>query len=496
MVTGSDVVRGGLRTAPHFERALALLLSSLLGSALGCAPGGAMGNPPSATDSGAIPDTSPAADGPTPPTPPIPPGDDAATPPMLPSGADADGDGIPNEQEAPRGTDPNNPDSDGDGISDGVEVVAMTDPTDPASTIAPTDFYVVLPFEEPPQTREMDFTARLGKGDILFLVDTTGSMLIAIENARRSLRDTIVPAINGAIADVVMGVADYRDFPTSPYGGASDYPFMLRTAMTPDVTAVQRGLNDLGIGDGGDEPESLVEGLHESVAGMCSTGSGFGQACFRADSHPIVVAVTDATAHNAPGSEAYGGDVSARSFMETMNAMNENNVKLIGAAASFPLPIPLPIPLPSAALDDLRDIANATNSFNVMGQPTVYEAAGGTVSTAIVDGVADLVGAEQQDVTSRAIDDPSDAIDATRFIKAIRPLRATRATNFDATTFYGVAGGTTVTFEVTFENDFVPHQATVQIFRAEIEIHDLPGRQQLDIRQVYVVVPRTGGQLI
>jgi hypothetical protein len=112
--------------------------------------------------------------------PPIP-GVDSGTPwvpydvgprPDVPTfGYDTDGDGIPDADEAGLGTDPSNPDTDGDGYSDGVETVAGTDPASAASAIPPTDFYVVLPFGDPVITRELEFSARLGKGDVFFLVD-------------------------------------------------------------------------------------------------------------------------------------------------------------------------------------------------------------------------------------------------------------------------------------------------------------------------------------
>lgn len=148
---------------------------------------------------------------------------------------DADNDGLPDEDELARGTDPYNPDTDGDGLEDGVEVLAGTDPLDVYSVIPPTDYYVVLPYEDPPQLRELDFTARLGKGDIFFLVDTTGSMLTTIDSVRTSLATVIVPAANAAIADVAMGVGDYRDFPVAPYGDPGDWSFELRQAVTFDL---------------------------------------------------------------------------------------------------------------------------------------------------------------------------------------------------------------------------------------------------------------------
>ncbi|MFZ5443974.1 MAG: Ig-like domain-containing protein, partial [Myxococcota bacterium] len=44
--------------------------------------------------------------------------------------SDTDGDGLTDDDELSRGTDPNNPDTDGDGLTDGQEVTAGTDPLD------------------------------------------------------------------------------------------------------------------------------------------------------------------------------------------------------------------------------------------------------------------------------------------------------------------------------------------------------------------------------
>ena len=166
---------------------------------------------------------------------------------------DTDHDGLSDVDELARGTDPYSEDTDGDGVGDGVEVLAGTDPTDEASTIPPTDYYVILPYEDPEQVRELDFTARLGKGDVFFLVDTTGSMSAAIGNVSRSLSGTIVPAVNAAIADVVMGVGDFRDFPNGTYGDPLDWTFALRQTMTTDIGLVQSALNGLAAGGGADE---------------------------------------------------------------------------------------------------------------------------------------------------------------------------------------------------------------------------------------------------
>jgi hypothetical protein len=421
----------------------------------------------------------------------VPPYDAGPRPP-----ADDDNDGLSNDDELARGTDPANPDTDGDGYEDGVEVLAETDPTSAASFIPPEDFYVVLPYNDPEQHRELDFRARLGRADIFFLVDTTGSMGLAINNVRTSLATTIVPAIGDAIADAVMGVGDFRDFPVMPFGDAGDWPVVIRQAMTADVSAVQTALNGLRAGGGGDVPEASTEGLYASVAGTCTSGTGFGGACFRAMSHPIIVHVTDADFHNGPtASNDYGSAVaSARGWTSTIDALNAQMVRVVGVAVDS-APFPLPFPIPVASRDDLDELARRTSSRGVSGALTVYTAPSGTVSTSVVDGIVDLVGAAQQDVSSRNEDDPSDTVDATTFIHAVTPLRATRATRFDATTFYGVSGGTTVTFDVTFQNTTVPGTGRVQIYRAYIEVFDVASSTGLDRRNVYVVIPPEGGIL-
>ncbi|MDQ6524014.1 Stk1 family PASTA domain-containing Ser/Thr kinase [Nocardioides sp. LHD-245] len=55
-----------------------------------------------------------------------------------PPPTDTDGDGLPDDDETARGTDPANPDSDGDGVSDGQEVANGTDPLNPLGRVRPS----------------------------------------------------------------------------------------------------------------------------------------------------------------------------------------------------------------------------------------------------------------------------------------------------------------------------------------------------------------------
>jgi hypothetical protein len=408
--------------------------------------------------------------------------------------ADHDNDGIPDESEATYGTLPDNPDTDGDGVTDGVEVLAGTDPTSAASTIPPTDFYVVLPYNDPEQHKPLDFTARLGRADIYFLVDTTGSMALPIRNVRDSLATVIVPAINAAIADAVMGVGDFRDYNDGAddgmFGGPGDYTFQNDQSMTASIPDVQAALNGLRIGDGDDGPESSTEGLYQAVAGTCADGSGFGAACFRASSHPIIVHVTDADFHNGPGgANPYPGSYGLHTWDQMISSLNGQNVKVVGCAiGTFGI---------FTSRATLNMLASATMSRAADGSTTVYQAMGGNVSTSVVNGIADLVGAASQDVSARSIDDTADAVDATQFITAITPDHASRSIDhMDATTFYGVPGGTTVTFDVTFVNTTVPATSHVQLYRAYIEVFDVASTTALDRRNVYIVIPAMGGSIL
>jgi len=411
-----------------------------------------------------------------------------------PAPRDDDADGLSNDDELARGTDPSAADTDGDGYDDGVEVLAGTDPANSTSLIPPEDFYIVLPYLGEPQLRELSFRARLGRADVFFLIDTTGSMGLALNNVRTSLAGTIVPALSDAIADLVMGVGDFRDFDVDPFGSPGDWPMIVRQTMTADQPTVQTVLNALRVGGGGDGPESCTEGLWVAAAGTCPTGSGFGGACFRSESTPIIVAVTDADFHNGPtASNDYGSAVpAARTWMETLGVLNAADVNVVGVAVNTVIG---PFPIPPASRDDLDELARRTDSRGASGMLTVFTAPSGNVSTSVVDGIVDLVGAARQDVSSRNEDDPSDALDATQFIARVSPLRASRATSFDATTFYGVAGGTEVVFQVEFRNDTTPARGTVQIYRAFIEVFDVASGVGLDRRNVYIVIPPDGGIL-
>lgn len=456
---------------------------------------------------------------------------------------DADGDGIPNwldtdsdndgltdaEERGTYSTDPYARDTDGDGVTDlGEALGTRTDPNDASSTIPPEDFFVVLPYNAPAENRTLRFDTNLQQADIYFLIDTTGSMGSSIANVQSSLT-RIAGDVSTRIPSVQMGVGQYRDFPNSAdifsfdaYGSPGDMPFQNEQTITDDTTAVQAALGRLSAGGGADGPESSVEGIYQTATGEGATwgftagapsfslarqrcparpdelGTRRGYPCFRPDSLPIVVLVTDAPFHNGPGGEnAYTGISPApHTFDQAVSALSGIGGRFIGVAVGS---------APRAAEES---VARMTGTVDPSGVPLVYDATGGTVSDAIITGIETLAGRTPQDVdtTNENVPGNPDEFDATLFIRSIVPVEGYNGavsgpnpgvtyTSKDETTFYQVIPGTQVEFEIVFLNDVRMPAASAQIFQARIIVRG-NGVARLDSRNVYIVVPPDGAIIL
>ncbi len=439
---------------------------------------------------------------------------------------DSDNDGLSDAEEAAIGTDPTSVDSDGDGVTDLAEVRGTgTNPLDPEDTIPPGDFFVVLPYMGAHEPRRLDFGTNISVADVYFLIDTTGSMGGPIDNVTSSLT-TIASELSSRIRSVQMGVGEHRDFPfcdggvfaETCYGDAGDVAYRNRQVITADVSAVQAGLRALGAGGGADGPESQVEALYQVASGLGGSwsmgGSSWslpparcdvypdetfarvGYPCFRPGALPIVVLVSDVQWHNGPGgSSAYTGiSPNPHSFELAASELNRIGARFIGVAVN------------GGGRSEMEAMARATGSVNSGGSPLVYDASGGTVSNAIIDGIGALIGGTPQDVNTRTANvagNPND-VDATAFIKSITPntgcnpgsgiCGASPGETYerqDETTFYQVIPGTRVTFDVDFYNDIVPPPTAAEIYRARIIVVG-NGVAELDSRAVYIVVPPYG----
>lgn len=450
--------------------------------------------------------------------------------------SDSDNDGLSDlEEHGTFSTDPYARDTDGDGVTDlGETRGTMTDPTDPSSTISPDDFFVVLPYLGLREMRTLRFGTNIQQADVYFLIDTTGSMGPPIANVRSSL-SRISGELSTRIPDVQMGVGHFDDFPFSEecgifdfscgedgnYGSPGDVAYENLQDITDVVSDVQNALNRLDLGRGNDSPESQVEALYQTATGeggswahatgahsiarrACPArpdeiGMRRGYPCFRPGSLPIIVMVSDVEFHNGAGGGAPYRGISPppHSFAQAASALNGIGARMIGVAIG------------GGGRADQEAMARMTGTVNGSGTPLVYDAADGTVSDAIIEGIGDIVGGTPQDVstgTENVPGNPGD-VDATQFIKSIVAIEGYSSagvpganpgvsyTSHDETVFYGVVPGTQVEFAVDFHNDFeMPHETAV-IFRARIVVLG-NGVARLDERQVYIIVPPEGSVVL
>lgn len=285
---------------------------------------------------------------------------------------DSDNDGLTDKDErAKYKTSPVLKDTDGDGYTDAEEVAAGTDPLDPKSNPGTIGgFSFDLPYKGLPRTQELTFNPRIKRADVAFVVDTTGSMSGSITGIRTQL-SKIATDLKTKIPDTAFGVMDHKDFPLNPYGDVGDFPARLRQRITTVLSDAQSGVNALAASGGRDIPESQIEALFQtatgagirSPAGAIWTAkfdpkAGFSDAKghgdiggmgFRKDSAPILVLVTDAVMHHAPGDteapSASGGlesytamsfgtapDQMPKTVKDTLVALNAISAKVIGVS--------------------------------------------------------------------------------------------------------------------------------------------------------------------
>jgi len=93
--------------------------------------------------------------------------------------------------------------------------------------------------------------------DLVFVVDTTGSMADNIAAVRDSLTE-IVGALDASSSTYRVGLVTYRDHPEHT-GNSSDYPGRLDLMFTDDLAQIQSAIDGLTVGGGGDIPAGVPE---------------------------------------------------------------------------------------------------------------------------------------------------------------------------------------------------------------------------------------------
>lgn len=279
-----------------------------------------------------------------------------------------------------------------------------------------TDFFFSLPFGTSVKDQALGFGTTIQSIDSFFAVDTTSSMVGAINNLRSSLKDGIIPGVKQAAAkDAWFGVGAIDDFPVGPNGVPTgmctgdvrfldDQPFILVNPMTSDVTVAQAATDKLLRGSGtrgcgGDIPESQLEALYQIATGEGNTVTGVssvpahktpgrGGVEFREGALPVITLITDAPFHTKGetnqtctyfdsgfmlhnDSSEYGATVAAAAHTraQTTAALNALCAKVIGVAPQITT-------LPTASCLPNVDLVKTARDTGALVPPEAWDAIG------------------------------------------------------------------------------------------------------------------------
>ncbi len=384
------------------------------------------------------------------------------------------------------------------------------------------DLAVVLPYAGPEATVDLSAGASLGRLDVVFSIDGTGSFGGEIDALQTDLSDRIVRSLEASVADVAFAVVRFEDMPIAPFGVETDRAYELLTAVTTDPARVSSAVAalDLPLGNGGDTPEAGFEALYQIAtgAGLLAGGdvlvpawngraaSGGGTepgVGFRTGALRVVVHVTDAPAHE--GADYAGPIPGAHGSAAASAALNAAGVRFIGVASG------------SAARPQLEAMALATGSVvppisgschtglgGASRPPTssgcvlVFDVAsdGSGLSDAIIDSIGDLTDTlSYGEAYGEAVDDRLAFVRAIEALDATPPAGGTAPTRGDLRptdgiddTFLGVRSGTEIRFRAHLANLTIEPADYDQVFRVVIRV--LGDGLVLVERTVRVTVPR------
>ena len=155
--------------------------------------------------------------------------------------------------------------------------------------------------------------------DIVFLIDTTGSMGTPISSVKSSL-SSFADALKSAGVDFRFGLISYGDVSEASTVSDDVEKYDLGTdGFTTDVDVLKDALGKLKVRGGGDEPESGLEAIMDPTSGALTYS-------FRPDASKQLIVVTDATFHTKSDGSAYD-------IPETVEAMKAAGVTLTGVVS-------------------------------------------------------------------------------------------------------------------------------------------------------------------
>lgn len=371
------------------------------------------------------------------------------------------------------------------------------------STYPAYDLSYQLPYRGAARSFSLEVEPRATRLDVQLLVDASGSFGGEIANLKLTLGNIVVPALRRRVADLAMGVARFADFPVLPFGNANDLPYELLTPITTDFNRVGRAVLslDMPLMVGGDGPESWAEALFQVASGQgyvgplrttiapfvpprdTPPGALPGGVGFRLGSARVVVAITDAPAHEP---HSYSPTLpGTRSTADAAQSLGAVNARLLGIASG------------PAARPQLEAIALATGgSVPAVGNtcqtgiggtfrpapgprcPLVYDINpdGSGLGQTVVDGIARFLDSLAFLTVRGGADDDRGFVQAIEAVSAVAPEGAPtpRREDRDADgiqdTFLEVPTRTRLTFRVVLQNLQVVEGEFPQVFFVRVRL--------------------------
>lgn len=199
------------------------------------------------------------------------------------------------------------------------------------------------PEESHTQTLTATITGGPSVGDIMFIMDLTGSMGGELSNARNNSIN-IMNSIRNLIPNTNFGVSSHMDYPafysgcgySTYYGSSSDYPYVLDASLSSDLSLASTALNSLNLGNGSDGPENYSRPLWE-LTNDPDTG-------WRSGSKRVAIAWLDNIPHDCnvysligstrstgpdPGRDGIANNEDDIVLVETLQQLRNNNISLI-----------------------------------------------------------------------------------------------------------------------------------------------------------------------
>ena len=149
-------------------------------------------------------------------------------------------------------------------------------------SIAPLTFNATIPVGTSTSVNKVVTVGKVSKPvDIMFLLDSTGSMGGTLTSIASQFSSSTVPSANSFATDVQFGVGNYKDV-------GDPYVYQLNQDISASDAAAQAALTALTACCGGDTPEGQVYALQQ--AALTTT--------WRPGSQRILIWVGDAPGHD------------------------------------------------------------------------------------------------------------------------------------------------------------------------------------------------------